>query len=874
MLTGYSRWFEERTGRVPRPWQTQLAEVDRPSSRLIRIPTGFGKTLGVLGAWCFHRVHRGDLAWPTRLVWALPMRVLVEQTLAEARKFLPDTVDVHALMGGVDPSEWHLRPEAPAVLVGTQDMLLSRALNRGYAAARARWPMEHGLLNHDALWVLDEVQLMDVGLATSAQLQTYRDRHRGERPCVSWWMSATLQRSWLETTDSHTMVSTLDVTDIAPPARTGHLWDDVAKPRRIEVVAPDAWASRVSQEVRAHGEGKLTLVVVNTVDAACRLFDELQGPRAAGPKRGRAATTTENSSAPELRLVHSRFRPAERRQWREYLRRDAEIPARGRLIVATQVIEAGVDLDASLLITELAPWPSLVQRVGRAARGGGRAPVLVLDRQPKDDKAARPYTAAELNAAREALVALDDLAPASLERYESELDPSARARLYPYDVDHLLLEKEWLELFDTTTDLTGADLDISRFIRSGDERDVLVFWRRLDAHARPEETIQPGRDELCPVPFLRAQEWLFVKKSNAFNAGKHAWVWDWAEGRWRTCKRDDVLPGRTLLVPADVGGYSLERGFDPTQKDAVPEAPRGEPSALDVADGAQDREELSAFPWRTIATHGRDVALEARRIGVALSASERLIDLVTFAGQLHDLGKAHPAFQSSIGGERAERLDLAKAPDDAWLKPMYRLPTGEVRRGFRHELASTLALFSLLKRASPTHPALLGPWLELLATIDPEPRSVVSPTDDRVLSLIEQRLVALSADDFDLVAYLVLSHHGKVRAALHAAAADQDYVDRDGRGLPIRGVREGDELPSVRVDPDSPPLEPVVLSLEPALAGLSMVTGPSWSDRAQRLLARLGPAPLTFLEAWLRAADIRASRVSLPADPLLDEVQS
>ena len=66
------------------------------------------------------------------------------------------------------------RPERPAVLVGTQDMLLSRALMRGYASSRALWPMEFALLHEDAQWVFDEVQLMGAGRATSAQLEAFR----------------------------------------------------------------------------------------------------------------------------------------------------------------------------------------------------------------------------------------------------------------------------------------------------------------------------------------------------------------------------------------------------------------------------------------------------------------------------------------------------------------------------------------------------------------------------------------------------------------------------------------------------------------------------------------------------------------------------
>ena len=43
-----------------------------------------------------------------------------------------------------------------------------------------------------------------------------------------------------------------------------------------------------------------------------------------------------------------------------------------RIVVATQVVEAGVDLSAALLVIEAAPWPSLVLRAGRCNRTGLR----------------------------------------------------------------------------------------------------------------------------------------------------------------------------------------------------------------------------------------------------------------------------------------------------------------------------------------------------------------------------------------------------------------------------------------------------------------------------------------------------------------------
>jgi CRISPR-associated endonuclease/helicase Cas3 len=73
-------------------------------------------------------------------------------------------------MGGEDASDWDTNPEHDAVIIGRQDMLLSRAMNRGFGMSRYRWPVHFGLLNNDCLWVLDETQLMGVGLTTSAQL--------------------------------------------------------------------------------------------------------------------------------------------------------------------------------------------------------------------------------------------------------------------------------------------------------------------------------------------------------------------------------------------------------------------------------------------------------------------------------------------------------------------------------------------------------------------------------------------------------------------------------------------------------------------------------------------------------------------------------
>jgi CRISPR-associated endonuclease/helicase Cas3 len=197
---------------------------------------------------------------------------------------------------------------------------------------------------------------------------------------------------------------------------------------------------------------------------------------------------------------------------------------------------------------------------------------------------------------------------------------------------------------------------------------------------------------------------------------------------------------------------------------------------------------------------------------------------------------------------------------------VYRSADGETRRGFRHEIASCLALFAVLRRHEPTHAALLGPWIEALALMGETevPAAVADRSDPTNL---ERQVLACTAEEFDLLAYLVLSHHGKVRVALHAGPKDQEYVARDDRGLPIRGVRDGDALPAISLDGVSS-LPAFSLSLAPAALGLSPITGRSWRDRTATLLRTHGPGALAYLEALLIAADRRASKLTT-VDPLL-----
>jgi len=320
----------------------------------MRVPTGAGKTAGVVLAW-LHRLSEGHPDAPRRLVYCLPMRVLVEQTVKHAREWISALklgVGVATLMGGEVEEEWEIYPERPYIIVGTQDMLFSRALNRGYAMCRYRWPVHFGLLNNDCLWVCDEVQLMGDGLATSAQLAAFRERFRTFNNCPTIWMSATIDPKMLQTADMPDAPDTFEL-----------LEDDFARedlnrrltgPKHLEKAQDDCSSVQGLARflVERHHRSTQTIAVLNTVARAREVFDQLR-------------KVIGNDTV--CHLLHSRFLQKNSVGPNSSGRRS---PGEGRILIATQVIEAGVDISSSLLITDLAPWPSLVQRFGRCNRAG------------------------------------------------------------------------------------------------------------------------------------------------------------------------------------------------------------------------------------------------------------------------------------------------------------------------------------------------------------------------------------------------------------------------------------------------------------------------------------------------------------------------
>ena len=381
--------------------------------------------------------------------------------------------------------------------------------------------------------------------------------------------------------------------------------------------------------------------------------------------------------------------------------------------------------------------------------------------------------------------------------------------------------KDLDDLFDTDSDLTGFDVDVSPYIRDADDTDIRVFWRQLPI--RGDEPLKPIAQELCAAPIGQARRWI---RSAQLASGN---VFFMRDPQWRRVQgmatssppgwvpfRDVPWPGMTLLADVTAGGYREDLGFTGDRKHVpcpVPpleSEPMATPGPAGESDGHDEDPQSQAGHPVSLTEHLRHVTREMSGLCAALGLDEATRSVLIRAARWHDLGKSHDAFQDTMrrgldGHSTSEGVLLAKT-----VKGNLR---HEQRAYFRHELASALAF---------------------LAHEDWSRRA-------------------------DLVAFLIAAHHGKVRMNLRALPKEKPPAEPEGALTRFaRGVWEGDSLPPLDLGAGERwPGGRLTLSVMEL--GWDHTTKESWTERTRELLARFGPFELAWLETLLRIADWRAS---------------
>lgn len=918
----FTEFFADVHGFEPFPWQQRLAtEVAETGvwPDLLDLPTGAGKT-SILDVAVFLQALRADQ--PRRIVFVVDRRIVVHQAAEQARElrrrlneggtavleevaarlralaYARETeapIEVAELRGGIERDEdWARRPDVPTVVVSTVDQVGSRLLFRGYGVSRGMRPVHAGLLGNDVLFVLDEVHLARPFAQT---LSALRRHYRGAVAPDRWAVvelsatPATTPRSVfrLRSDDRHSpaLARRLEARKAALPelVRTTSREQATQRTALARAAVEAAHRLMVQPGIRTVG------VVVNRVDTAVAIHR--QWPDA------------------EKVLLTGRMRPLDRdkitEQYRDRLRTGRSRPDdQPLLVVATQAIEAGADLDLDALVTECAPLDSLIQRFGRVDRDGqltaaglaASSVVLATSEQAKTDD---PIYGSTL---RDTWAWLDGGVDFGINRLL--LTNAERTALSSSTVDAPHLLPSHLDRWSQTSHLPDAD-PVPEFWLHGlrqQDPEVSIAWRAdlpvglltddendLIRLRSLVEACPPAPGELMSVPLAAARRWLSgappaVVSDTVFGAPTEAadsgsgWrpvlVYDGDDTRVAQ-RPGDVRPNATLVVPASYGGV-FAGTWDPTAAEPVSDLgtrahlTRGDavlrlsPELLgtvprpDPADPLTAAETRSAiFQWLgRLNVSGYDDAT-ADAVGLLLKARSRMrVTLIDLAdGQQRYLLRAYakdvnsePATSSFSGTaiSLAEHLDQV----EHWANELGRacgLPPA-----LQQDLALAAALHDLGK-ADPRFQRMLraGSGTADSRTLA---KSGVSATDYRV----RRRAHAASG-------YPIGTRHELTSVAL---VADEPWLRDQAHDLDLVlhliASHHGYARPFLPVPVSAPPVDVAVEHRGHPLSTTSEhgLVSPAGGvpDRFWRCVRRYGWHGLAWLEALLRLADHRASEVA------------
>jgi CRISPR-associated endonuclease/helicase Cas3 len=361
--------FEQVFGFAPRPLQRDFLDaVDGPGLYVLEAPMGSGKTEAALYA-AYRLISRGANCG---LYFALPTRLTSDKIHERVRAFLSRIAEgevgvrlahgdawLRAFQSGggeLAPGQEWFRPAKRALLmpfaVGTVDQALLSVLKVKHFFVRC-----FGLAGK--VVVLDEVHSYDMYTGSLLDLLV---RRLLEMNCTVIVLSATLTRDrrnrLLSEPGNPTSPDAYPCLAYESSRRAGLRSLESPASTEVSVSLRDAAPGEVAAiAVERAGAGQCVLCIANTVAQAQRWYGEVK------------AAMTEKSFP--VGLLHSKF-PGWRRaeleaSWTAALGPDGPRPA-GCVLVATQVVEQSVDLDADFMISELAPSDMLLQRLGRLWR--------------------------------------------------------------------------------------------------------------------------------------------------------------------------------------------------------------------------------------------------------------------------------------------------------------------------------------------------------------------------------------------------------------------------------------------------------------------------------------------------------------------------
>ena len=504
---------------------------------------------------------------------------------------------------------------ACAIIAATPDMYGSRALFRGYGSTKAARPRETALLTMDTVMVLDEAHMNRQLLHTTQRIAELQKREVNLSVPTLQVVETTATPS---TEDSGSTTLGVDIEALDSPndeklrdrvysykelmLHPIDKWD--GKPGNPATVnaAVDAIMERLAHREASEGSEEAHTVgcIVNHVRTAIAIKEALVKNKVLEKEE-------------EVQLLVGRMRPYDLQKLQKKHRKlfTTEGDKSVKVVVATQTLEVGIDVDFADLVTELAPASSLAQRFGRVNRLGHRTDSKVVVIEPANGdlvkKDAPPYKAVDLSNAYGWLEALNGAENPSV-------NPAAMVKNPPVQSspERLLYQRpEWSDLLEfSRTDENPYDepdldlwlhdsLDAETAMGGVIVRDNLPSNTSAAMEILKTSYFAPSDWETFPANLKILQEILDYQDEHGVKPRKFLYrqgeISLWQDADHGDESNQSLAPGDVLLldtgsVPFTNQGIAVTQRELPSKKDELKAAPFLDDAELYVYEKCADRE--------------------------------------------------------------------------------------------------------------------------------------------------------------------------------------------------------------------------------------------------------------------------------------------
>lgn len=362
------------------PYQKRVKDyIHAGKNVILQAPTGAGKTRAALAPFIEAFFDFPPERFPKKCIYAVPMRVLANQFVTEYTDLAETYRRKHRRPLDVSIQTGEHRRDArfeDDLIFATIDQVLSSFLLAPYSLPRRMSNFNAGAITASYL-VFDEFHLFDPisTLPTTLEMLKMLD---GVAPFLL--MTATFSSAMLAG-----LAQSLNAVIVPEDEVAREAMQSLASQQKTRRYHPVDDVLTADTVLAAHKTR--SLVVCNVVDRARALYEALCRHSQIGET--------------QVHLLHSRFLQADRqgkeKEVCDLFHRDNV--AGSHIVVATQVIEVGLDITSQAIHTELAPANAVLQRAGRCARYAGEtgdvyvyATALNADGETVDlTKSAWPY---------------------------------------------------------------------------------------------------------------------------------------------------------------------------------------------------------------------------------------------------------------------------------------------------------------------------------------------------------------------------------------------------------------------------------------------------------------------------------------------------